>query len=331
MSQARRHGIALLAVLAVVSLIAILAVATMAVTTRLTQGSVLAARDARLDAATSYGLATVILEWRQRGLSTIPAGMTRQAALAVPGNPVTLGVTITRLDAEVFWIVAEATAIDDSRRRENLLVRLSVPITDTLPAITAGGDVRLSRWFAVVPDSGPGCLPRSADIRIGTEASLASSDGALPGTRLERNPAASDSSRLWRIAGVSMSTLATTADLVVAGAATMAAPTGVVWAKGDLTLTGGSGQGVLVVNGRLTFAGPVTYSGVIIVTGGFTATAAGSEIRGLLQAGPVGSGALAVDIRQAFTLLPSACASRSALAMALLPRPVGGRSWAELY
>src|SRR5450759_824051 len=156
--QARR-GMALVAVLAIMSLLAILAVATLSVTTRLSQGSALAARDAHLDAAASYALATALIEWRQRGLSSLGTGSSGQIDVAVPGSPVHASVTITRLGSELFWIVAEAVAVDDSRRRENIVVRLSIPRADSMSPLLVAGDVSLSRLFTVAHDSTPGCAP----------------------------------------------------------------------------------------------------------------------------------------------------------------------------
>ena len=146
-----RRGMALVAVLAVVSLLSILAVATLSVTTRLSQGSALAMRDARLDAAASYALATALIEWRQRGLSSLGTGGSRQFDVAVPGSPVSAAVTVTRLDSELFWIVAEAVAVDDARRRENLVVRLSIPAPIPCRRFSSPGTCRCrgcSLWYA---------------------------------------------------------------------------------------------------------------------------------------------------------------------------------------
>jgi hypothetical protein len=329
--QARR-GMALVAVLAIMSLLAILAVATLSVTTRLSQGSALAARDAHLDAAASYALATALIEWRQRGLSSLGTGSSGQIDVAVPGSPVHASVTITRLGSELFWIVAEAVAVDDSRRRENMVVRLSIPRADSMSPLLVAGDVSLSRLFTVAHDSTPGCAPIAPDLVIGPGASFSSVDGSMPSLTVQRSASAVDSSFLLHIGSLSMTTLATSADLVLEAGTSTQVPSGVVHATGDLTLIGGAGQGVLLVDGRLTLAGPVSFVGLIVARGGIVATAAGAEVTGSIRTGPAGIGENgAMEITHQFTLRPSACATQTVLRSAVIPRAVSGRPWAEIY
>jgi hypothetical protein len=330
LSAQPRKAMALVAVLAVVSLLAILAVATLSVTSGLGQGSALAVRDTRLDTEASYALATLLLEWRERAFSRMQIGATSEPSFSIPASPDTISATITRTSPEVFWLVAEATAPDGSRRRANIIARLVVPQTDTVPAIVAGGDVTLSHAFSVVPDTGPSCLPSAAALRLGASASLTSANGALPSLSVDRSSSV-DTSRFWEVGGVAVTDLTRSADAVLPAGTATTAPTGIVHGAGDLTLTGGSGQGVLVVEGRLMLTGPVSFVGVIVAKGGLTATAAGSELVGLLRAGPIGSGLQAVTIGQPFVLRPSACAAEAALASAIVARPVASRAWAEMY
>jgi hypothetical protein len=327
-----RRGMALVAVLAVVSLLSILAVATLSVTTRLSQGTALATRDARLDAAASYALATALIEWRKRGLSLLGIGGSQQFHVSVPSSPVSTAVTVIRLDSELFWIVAEAVAVDDARRRENLVVRLSIPRTDSLPPLLVAGDVSLSRFFTVVRDSTPGCAPSATDLMLGRSASLMSADGLPASLTTQRSALAVDSSFLLHIGSLSTATLAASADVILpAGTSTMA-PSGVVHATGELTLVGGAGEGVLIVDGRLTLAGPVSFAGLIIARAGIVATSDGAEISGSMRTGPSGTGEnSALEILRPFTFRPSVCATQMVLRSAVIPRIVSGRAWAEIY
>jgi hypothetical protein len=328
----RRNGMALVAVLAVMGLLAILAMATLSVTTRLNQGSALAERDARLGAAASYALATALIDWRHTGLSSLGIDSTREIAIPVPGSPVTAAVTVTRLDSELFWIVAEVIAVDDARRRENMVVRLSVPRTDSLPPLLVAGDASLSRLFTVARDTAPGCAPIAPDLMIGPGASLTSVDGQLPPLTVQRSVAAVDTSFLLHIGSLSTTTLASSADVILQAGTSTQAPSGVVHATGDLTLVGGMGQGVLIVDGRLTLAGPLSFAGLIVARGGIIATVAGAEVSGSMRTGPNGideQGAL--EIANPFTFRPSVCATQTALRSAVIPRAVSGRPWAEIY
>jgi hypothetical protein len=136
---------ALAATIAIVSLIALLAVTTLSLTTRLVQESALEFRDARLEATASYGLASVAPEWQAQGIGGIAVGATIAVAVPDPGNGVSLGVEVTRIDAATFWTVSTATATDGSVRRQNLIVRIRLPDADLLAAddstnvLTVGG------------------------------------------------------------------------------------------------------------------------------------------------------------------------------------------------
>lgn len=327
-----RRGMALVAVLAVVGLLAILAVATLSVTTRLGQGTTLAMRDTRLDAAASYGLATIVMEWRQRDLTSLGAGASTQITIAVPGSPDQTSVTVTRLGPELFWIVSEAIAIDASRRRENLVVRLPIPRTDSMPALLVSGDVSLSRQFAVVRDSAAGCAPTAPDLVIGTAAVLSSVDGALPTLTVERRSAGLDSSSLLHIGSLSIAELVATAAVVVPPGGIISAPTGIVHALGDLTVSGGGlGGGVLIVDGRLTLIGPGSFVGLVVARGGITTGGDGMEITGALRTGPAGTGGGSVAMTHQIILRPNACAVQAVVRSAVTPRPVAGRAWTEVY
>lgn len=69
------------------------------------------------------------------------------------------------------------------------------------------------------------------------------------------------------------------------------APVGnLVFAEGSIILTGGAGSGVLVVDGSVTLAGPLSFRGVIFAAQGFRVTTDGVSIDGLLLSGAKDSG-----------------------------------------
>jgi hypothetical protein len=59
--------------------------------------------------------------------------------------------------------------------------------------------------------------------------------------------------------------------------------------EGDLTLGGGIGQGILLVNGNLRVTGPFTFHGMMIVKGAVDITAP-TDVRGILAAAELRSG-----------------------------------------
>jgi len=86
--------------------------------------------------------------------------------------------------------------------------------------------------------------------------------------------------------------------------------------SGGLTLVGGEGQGVLVVDGSLRFERGSRFAGVILVTGGVS-LAEGSRITGLVWAG--GS----VSVSDSSQIVGSGCATLAALSsIESLQRPV---------
>lgn len=99
----------------------------------------------------------------------------------------------------------------------------------------------------------------------------------------------------------------------------------IVWSEGDLTLAGGEGQGVLIVNGDLALAGAVTFSGAVIVRGRIATQGPGGSVHGVLVA--LNAGGVEHEVRGNTVLRFSACALERALIRSAMPRPLGSRGW----
>jgi Tfp pilus assembly protein PilV len=103
----------------------------------------------------------------------------------------------------------------------------------------------------------------------------------------------------------------------------------IIYAQGDLHLTGGVGQGILLVEGDLTVTGGVQFYGPVIVKGSLSSAGTGGHFNGGVMAANV-------DLSQN-TLLGNAvisyssCAVTKALSAAATPMFSVGRSWTELY
>jgi hypothetical protein len=103
----------------------------------------------------------------------------------------------------------------------------------------------------------------------------------------------------------------------------------VIYSSGDLSVTGGYGQGMLLVNGDLSVAGGFQFFGIVIVTGHLKTTGTGGHFTG---------GVLAqnVDLEQNTVLgnaviTYSSCASSYAMKAVASPVLTPGRSWVDLY
>lgn len=134
--------------------------------------------------------------------------------------------------------------------------------------------------------------------------------------------AAEDSTNVATIGGLPVDSLAVEAGTSLPPGASWVAGDGVVHASGDLQVTGGSGTGVLIVDGKLTISGPVSYSGVVVARNGIEITAT-AKVTGILRVGGASTGSV--------ELLPSAATAQAVLAQSLRPRPVRGRAWGEMY
>ena len=103
----------------------------------------------------------------------------------------------------------------------------------------------------------------------------------------------------------------------------------IIYARGDLKITGGEGQGILLVEGDLSVQGGAEFYGPVIVKGSLKTAGTGGHFNGGVMAANV-------DLEQS-TLLGdavvnfSSCALTKALAGAATPTFVARRSWSELY
>ena len=104
----------------------------------------------------------------------------------------------------------------------------------------------------------------------------------------------------------------------------------VIHALGDLKITTGRGQGILLVDGDLTVAGNFTFDGAVIVRGGLKMTGTGNKVSGALMSASVN-----VDDNVALagntSILYSSCALISALSASAYPKQAKERGWVDVY
>lgn len=136
---------------------------------------------------------------------------------------------------------------------------------------------------------------------------------------------AADSSNVVTVGRIGIDSIAATADLRLERGVVWSAMSGVVHAAGDLIIDGGIASGILIVEGKLTIAGPLRYAGLIVARGGIQITTQSARVSGAIRmiGQPVSLGDLDWD-RSALTL-------QTVLSNSLTPSPVAGRRWAEMY
>lgn len=249
---------------------------------------------------------------------------------------------VRRLNDQLFLVRSEGFSRDSTARQQvGLLVRLR-PIEITLAAaLETRGDLELGGSATIdgtdtapagwtCPPAGPP-IPR---IRIADPDSAVAGFGdvafedlealatkVLPGGTMPLSPAVAGAACDRAPAGNWGSPL------------TPAGPCGnyfpVIWVDGSLTLNGGQGQGILLVDGDLRLQGGVEFYGPVIVRGRISSTGAGGRVVG---------GVLAANSSlEPNTLLGdtdirySSCALSRTLQASARGALLRERSWVNLY
>ncbi len=291
-----RHGIALLSALSLLTLLGLLiagAVASVTVAHRATRVALL---DGSLSADADYALMSVLGESATYGLADLPLGQAR--TFDVPpgaGIGVLTSVSATRLPAGLLWLVAVASidGYDRGARRANLIARFPVAGAPPAAPIVARGGVALAADVTITPDGGG-----DADCAVTTSpAPLQTSD--------------------------SVALFQTARQLAVLDSAP-----GVRHVRGDTTITSGTYNGMLLVDGTLTIDGPFVLIGLVIARGAIRSSHGLTVVGALISqaAGPLP----AIDLAGA-NIRYSPCATALALRLAAPPRSVRGRAWAEMF
>jgi cytoskeletal protein CcmA (bactofilin family) len=104
----------------------------------------------------------------------------------------------------------------------------------------------------------------------------------------------------------------------------------IIHAKGDLKVTTGRGQGVLLVDGNFTVAGNFEFTGIVIARGGLKMSGTGNKITGGVMAAQVSVTDDAV-LTGNTTLQYSSCAILSALSANAYPKQAKERGWVDVY
>jgi hypothetical protein len=257
-----------------------------------------------------------------------------------------------------------------ARRRYGTLFRLDMPQMNFMGAVTTQGHITVSGNVTVngndqSPAGWSGCGATNnvagAVISPTTTTTINGSVSVQGSPTVLTTPLAGDSNTYFNYGNSNYQSLAATASLtypggtlltgvlpVVAGGVCLtggnnwgdpnrATPAGacenylpVIHALGDLKLTTGRGQGILLVDGDLTMAGNFSFVGAVIVRGGLKMSGSGNKIIG---------GAMAASMEVAddvaltgnTSILFSSCALVSAMAVSAYPKRTMQRGWMDVY
>lgn len=355
-----RRGIALALVLVALMLIGALAGLAVAGARRDRHEASIGLRSARAFAAAEAGLSSALAGWPAPDAAALaPGAFVQLAPVAVTASE-SFTLSLARLAGELYLIRSEGRA-GAARRQLAQVVRLHPSALLPQSALGAFGPVRLDSARLAGSDTTPAgwgawCStpgPDAAGLRLPDAASVITATGCTGLGCVTGAPAlAVDTGLTARRAEflAAFDSAAAREDRVVSGdiapapvadsagrcATGVAANWGepdsasaacagwlpIVVAPGDLRITGGRGQGVLLVRGDLELSGGAEFVGPVVVLGTLRITAAGGRIVG---------GALAfggADMA-AGAIVRSACAVSRGSAAAARPRRVPG-GWVEL-
>jgi Tfp pilus assembly protein PilX len=364
--RSNHRGVALVAVLYFLVVCALTITAVLFAQRSAKQNALSTANGTQLLAAAEAALHSTVGSWSSTDRRRQAVGSTA-ASVATINAGVRTTTYITRLTSRVFSITSEAIVGGNIARRVSLLVRLPFDATRVHGALISAVDVTIGAQVRFATDSTP-CDTASAAVVLTPNAALAIDADIPPGSRpsVWRDSIADDSSIYLRAADTWWSELAQRADIrlaadahitptpiVVAGQcrtsdtnwgdplgliAECADRAPLVYVPGDLTIDGGAGQGVLLVDGHLAIAGPFTFSGQIVARHGIETLADNIAISGEVYAWRASSDTsvshtITSDVRltHATTLRYSGCDARHGIASWLQPRRVRQRAWSELF
>ena len=366
----RRRGVALLTTLAVLILLLLLtsgaAHLALGDARRGRDGPVLATTTAAADA----GAYSLLRDWNTFDFDSMAVGDTIPS-VRLPAGDAWAAVRGRRVSAMAWWITSTGFAPDTTqpgytRRQVNLVLRQAIPELATSAALTARDSVTVrgrgsvSGTDTVTGPWGAGCPPGTAVAGV----ALADTSKARHGTVLGAPPLAVDprAGLLATYAAFGPATwqrLTTRAAHVLSGGAVVSpAPrltgttcdasvtsnwgepigTGpcaryapVIWVRGDLTLNGGRGQGVLLVDGDLHVQNGAEFHGVVIARDDVVSGPGGGALFGAVLAadsvrGPGDHSLIGDDL----LVRRSSCTAAGVLRRAAPLVPVARRAWAEL-
>ncbi len=374
-----RRGAALLTALFGIVVISIIVSGAFFTSTQEFRGGRNQLVEQRAFAVAEYGLNAEVSNW-DRGRN-LPGGM---AVGAVDSSRVyvaagdTARVRITRLTPNSFWVVSEGyanigNAAMESKRTTNAYVRLAYPSITPKGAVTTAGDINITGSALVDGDnvdptgwSQCAAIPGSTvpALVAGPAANVSYKAGNIGSTpALVRDPAAADSNTYVRYGTETWNSLASNADIKIAGGIWNSGigPVGtattcdasvitnwgepfrpgavagcynyfpIIYSSASLKLNGnGYGQGVLLVNGDFEINGNFEWFGLIVVRDDVTKGNGTAQVHGAVFSANMSLADPTNFWAGNQTVQYSKCAVESALRGSAILTRVKERHWSQL-
>lgn len=315
--------------------------------------------------AAEYGAASVLRDWHGSWNLGLPQGGTVTVAHALAGGA-TSQVRLTRTGTSTFWAVSTGMAGGPdprraARRTVNAVLRLDLPVQSVDAALSATDSVRiLGSGMVIGSDSlealaacGPSASPVAGVASPDTMRTCSGACGS-PGGRVAGVPALlADTSVAGRVAAAFRITpdivlpggaVVTPGPVVIAGACDTTAtlnwgdPAGgpcatrlpVIRVRGDVTVRGGTGQGILIADGDIQVEAGARLAGLVVAGDDVITGTGGGTVLGAVLAGDRRRGSHDhTRIGDEGVIRRSSCRLRQAWLAAARPVRVRERWWAE--
>jgi hypothetical protein len=363
----RRGGFALpIAVFAIVIIGALVAGAFFASTQEFRIGTNTLQQTRALGAA-EFGLNQTMANWNPRWNTTMTRGQVQTVTPASSDGSVS-SVRVTRLSDQAFLVASEGSSGQARRRTARLLV-LNVPQLNILAALTArgatkiggssyinGNDHTYTGWNCPAPGAAlPGIATEdTTDI---TRSGCKDYSCVEGNPKVTQNAAAGDTNTYFNYGSLDWKQLTAMATKIASGSKTIL-PTmiggqcdlndpnnwgepikanggpcldyyPIIYAPGDVTLNGGRGQGILLVEGDLSVQGGFEFYGPVIVRGTLKTAGTGGHFNGGVLAANVELDQNVVIGNAVISF--SRCAILKALNGSATTTPAVERSWYEMF
>lgn len=262
------------------------------------------------------------------------------------------------------------SAGQQARRRYGSMFRVNTPNVNFLGAVTAGGNVRVSGNVTVngndvTPSGWLSCGPLTnmpGSVLTPTATSTVNGSVSISGNpAFTTSAAAGDSNTYFNYGTSSYSSLAAAANITLAaGTYTGMGPIvsgttcqttswnnwgdpvrhsparacetyfPIIHVTGNLTVSNGTGQGVLLVDGDLTKSGNFSFYGLVIARGTIRSSGSSNGVTGAEMAAAIDEGD-AVTLTGSTSIQYSSCALATALSGSSYLAPVRQHAWVDLY
>ena len=318
--------------------------------------------------AAEFGATAVLRDWQASWNVAVPVGHTLGPwTHALAGNA---GATVrlTRTGITTWWVVSEGTAGGTharrtARRTVNTALRLDLPPDAMAAALGVADSARVTGNGAVIGSDSvefaPTCLLTPLDVAgVAAADTMRVCDGGCgtAGARIIGLPPLSHDSTVSSRAATLAARLAvdltipagaivTPSPVVTAGAcdtlnvANWGDPGGngacaayfpVVRALGDVTIRGGTGQGIIVAAGDVTFEQGARFAGLVVAGDDFVTGSGGAIVIGAVLAADVRRGpGDHSTVSDGGMIRRSACRLRQARLAAAPPMRIRERWWSE--